>query len=180
MTYYRHIYRGYFGETGFRSLLENFPTYMMWDDHDIIDNWGSKLNTNALERSAFKAASHVYREYQHLHNPGSSVTDAPPYSYSFWHGNVGFLVLDVRSMRDYEAGRVIGNDQWQQTEQFLASAAEREASTIFVVATIPLVHHSPAVIRLMDTIPGSEGANARDRWNSSRFNADRFRLLNLL
>jgi PhoD-like phosphatase len=39
--HYRQLYRGYFNEAGFRSILELVPSYMIWDDHDILDNWGS-------------------------------------------------------------------------------------------------------------------------------------------
>jgi hypothetical protein len=36
--YYRQLYRGYFNEAGFRSILELVPSYMIWDVHDILDN----------------------------------------------------------------------------------------------------------------------------------------------
>jgi alkaline phosphatase D len=142
--YYRQLYRGYFNEAGFRSILELVPSYMIWDDHDILDNWGSFPQPNDFERSAFAAATRAYLAYQHLHNPGATLRDQPPFCYSFWYADVGFLVLDLRSQRDFDAGRVIGEEQWDKLESFLAEATEGETRTVFVVVTIPVVHFSPA------------------------------------
>ena len=78
---YRRIYRGYFNEPGFRALLEGWPTSMIWDDHDICEGWGSMLEEDELDRRLFRAAEAAYREYQHLHNDGTSIDDTAPYHY---------------------------------------------------------------------------------------------------
>jgi hypothetical protein len=178
--YYRQLYRGYFNEAGFRSILELVPSYMIWDDHDILDNWGSFPQPNDFERSAFAAAAQAYLEYQHLHNPGATLRDQSPFCYSFWYADVGFLVLDLRSQRDFDAGRVIGEEQWDKLESFLAEATEGETRTIFVVVTIPVVHFPPAAVRLLDGLPGNKGENIRDRWDAENFRSQRDRLLHTL
>jgi alkaline phosphatase D len=178
--YYRQLYRGYFNEAGFRSILELVPSYMIWDDHDILDNWGSFPQPNDFERSAFAAATQAYLEYQHPHNPGATLRAQPPFCYSFWYADVGFLVLDLRSQRDFDAGRVIGQEQWDNLESFLAEATEGETRTTFVVVTIPVVHFPPAVVRLLDGLPGNKGENIRDRWDAENFRLQRDRLLHRL
>jgi hypothetical protein len=178
--YYRQLYRGHFNEAGFRSILELVPSYMIWDDHDILDNWGSFPQPNDFERSAFAAATRAYLAYQHLHNPGATLRDQPPFCYSFWYADVGFLVLDLRSQRDFDAGRVIGQEQWEKLESFLTEATECETRTIFVVVTIPVVHFPPAAVRLLDGMPGSKGENIRDRWDAENFRLQRDRLLHTL
>lgn len=178
--YYRQLYRGYFNEPGLRSILELVPSYTMWDDHDILDNWGSFRQPNDFERSAFAAATQGYVEYQHTHNPGARLSDVPPFFYSFWYADVGFLVLDLRSQRNWDAGQVMGEEQWWGLETFLADAADRDTRTVFVAATIPAVHFPPVAVRLLDGLPGSKGGNIRDRWDSESFQPQRDRLLHIL
>ncbi len=45
---YRHLYRGYFNERGYRELAEAIPAYLMWDDHDIYDGWGSLIDRTRI------------------------------------------------------------------------------------------------------------------------------------
>jgi hypothetical protein len=180
LSFYRHIYRGYFAEEGFRELLQTAPTYMMWDDHEILDNWGSEPGQSELAQQMFRAAVEAFREYQHLHNPNARMKDGPPYHFKFWYGDVGFMVLDLRSSRSFEACQVIDEVQWQSFDQFLAEATQREIPTLFIGATIPVIHFSPTVVRMLDCAPGSKGGNVRDRWDSKHFSQDRDRLLNSL
>ncbi len=142
---YRHLYRGYFNEAGFRELAEAAPAYLMWDDHDIFDGWGSLLHPTEFDRRLFRAAETAFREYQHLRNPGGSLDDAAPYEYEFWYGNVGFFVPDLRGVRDYESGRILGSEQWDRLDAFLAAATERDVPTVFIATTVPVVHGSPRV-----------------------------------
>ncbi len=79
-----------------RQILANIPTYMVWDDHDIRDGWGSlapdsptlaenyKDKTNVLKifekyNAYFEDARDVYWHFQMSHNPPFSVNIlAPP------------------------------------------------------------------------------------------------------
>ncbi len=177
---YRHLYRGYFNVPGFRALLEEFPTYMTWDDHDIFDGWGSHLEPTEFDRQLFRAADGAYREYQHLRNPGTAADDAAPYDYRFWFADVGFYVLDLRGVRDYESGVVIGPRQFERLDDFLAQATDRGTSTIFVAASVPVAHFSPRLVQLLEGIPLRGAADVRDRWSSSPFDAERNALLERL
>jgi alkaline phosphatase D len=180
LSFYRHIYRGYFAEKGFLELLQTAPTYMIWDDHEILDNWGSEPDRTEVENQMFRAAAKAFWEYQHLHNPGADLEGGPPYHFKFWYGDVGFMVLDIRSSRDYQAHRVIDEAQWKSFDEFLAEATQRETPTLFIGVTTPVIHFSPAGVRLLDWMPGSKGGNVRDRWDSDRFHQDRDRLLSSL
>jgi hypothetical protein len=137
---YRHLYRGYFNEAGFRALQETVPSYVMWDDHDIFDGWGSLLRSTDFDRRLFGAAATAFREYQHLRNPGGRVDAPAPYAYSFWYGDAGFFVLDLRGERDFETGRILGDTQWARLDAFLADASDREVGTVFIGASVPVVH----------------------------------------
>lgn len=177
LTAYRRLYRAYFGHPGFAGLLEGRPSYLIWDDHEIFDCWGSHLEVSEMDRRLFTCARAAYLEYQHVHNPGASLDDPGPYDYHFWYGNVGFFVFDLRSERDYQSGQLLSVEQWSRFEGFLTEAAEREIPTVFVATTIPVVHFSPRGIRMLDSLPTRKASLARERWDSEAFLPQRERLL---
>jgi alkaline phosphatase D len=179
LTAYRRITRGYLGQAGFRALRESLPTYCMWDDHEIFDNWGSRLEKTPLDRRLFEAAGRVYCEYQHQRNPAGCV-GPPPYHYAFRHGDIGFLVLDVRGARDYEHGRLLGEAQWLDVQRYLAGDDAATLQTLFVVSSVPVAHVSRWMAKLFDDLPGSNADAVRDRWCSDRFVGGRNALLDLL
>jgi alkaline phosphatase D len=177
---YRHLYRGYFNERGFRELGESLPAYLTWDDHDIYDGAGSLLRPTDFDLRLRAAASIAYREYQHLRNPGASLEDAPPFAYPFWYGDVGFFVLDLRGIRDFHAHRLLGDEQWAQLDAFLAEADARGTATLFIAASVPVVHESPAIAAFLEQLRTSPGHDVRDRWDVPHFRHEREALLGRL
>ncbi len=140
VDYFAKIYRGYYriywNFVNLRKCYARFPQYMIWDDHEIMDGWGSYtraersrlLNrllqdddekTNAaLVELMFEAAKRVYFEYQHDHNPrtmsfdvmSGGANEACIWDYGFKAGRFAFYVLDVRGHHDYgRARRGLGN-----------------------------------------------------------------------
>ena len=176
---YRRISRGFLGQAGFRALREAVPTYCMWDDHDIFNNWGSRLEKTPLDLCLFQAASRAYCEYQHQRNPGGTI-GPPPYQYTFRYGDIGFLVLDARGARDYEHGRLLGEAQWEAIRAYLAGDDARTIQTLFVVVTVPIAHVSRWLAKVFDGLPGKHGNQIRDRWCSDRFVRSRDSLLDAL
>ncbi|VAW63022.1 hypothetical protein MNBD_GAMMA08-2605 [hydrothermal vent metagenome] len=104
VSIYRRVYRKYWQSPGLQRVFSRFPTYMIWDDHEIMDGWGSYTEKERLAlldysfdfgeddldedepeesdkfkrlliTSMFFAARKVYIEYQHSHNPQ---TDTDP------------------------------------------------------------------------------------------------------
>jgi hypothetical protein len=151
----------------------------MWDDHEIFDSWGSRLEKTALDRRLFEAASRVFCEYQHQRNPGGAI-GPPPYHYTFRYGDIGFLVLDVRGARDYEHGRLLGERQWLDVERYLAGDDAASLDTLFVVTSVPVAHVSRWMGKFLDDLPGSNADAVRDRWCSDRFVGGRNALLDHL
>lgn len=86
-TFYRHNWNIKY----LRPLLQNVPAFMIWDDHEIQDNfWLGKSDRYAPARAA-------YEVYVHAHNPAAYRNDA--LYYTMRSGDVAFFVLDVRSYR---------------------------------------------------------------------------------
>jgi hypothetical protein len=177
---YRWIYRGYFNVADFRHLLEAQPTLMAWDDHDITEGWGALIDWDDLDWAEFRAAEATYREYQHVRHVGASLDDRATYHRSFWFGDVGFFVLDLRGVREYRYARLLGDRQWRDFCQFLEAAAQRGTQTLFIVAGIPVVHHAPALVRLAEQIHHRYGTDLRDRWSATPIAHERTRFLDLL
>ena len=177
---YRHLYRGYFNESGYRALNDALPAYLMWDDHDIFDGWGSLLDRTPFDERLYQAAEGAYREYQHLRNPTGSLDAEAPYGYSFWYGDVGFHVPDLRGERDFRSERVLGDAGWARLDAFLREASEREVPTIFIGLSVPLVHASPALTTALERLPTGSGRDVRDRWSVPAFAGQRSMLLERL
>ena len=167
---YRQVCRGYLGETGFRALRERFPTLCMWDDHDIFNDWGSRLEKSPRDQRMFEAAARAYGEYQHARNPDGAI-EPPPYPWRFRWGTAAFLAVDVRSARDYPSGTLLGGPQWEWLKGCLRGESDdlRGVETLFVVLSIPMGHVARWLVRLVDRLPGEVADEARDRWSSVAF-----------
>ncbi len=54
---YLGIYRKYWSDLRYRRVLCQLPAYLMWDDHDITDGWGSREDSfEETPSDAFKAS----------------------------------------------------------------------------------------------------------------------------
>ena len=87
-----------------RRVLASRPTYMILDDHEVRDEYGTEEefdDTNAeLTETITREGLRAYRAFQHSHNPEGP--DGPPFHYHFRRGPAAFFVLDVRTKRDPE------------------------------------------------------------------------------
>lgn len=175
---YRTLYRAYFGEPGMRRLRERFPTLCTWDDHEIVNDWGSRPEVSARDRVLFAAASRAYAEYQHQRNPGGDV-GSPPYHFIHEHGDIGFLVLDLRGARNHEQGHLLNEAQWRAVQDYLTGETEG-VRTLFVVAGVPVAHVSRWFTLTFERAPVQMAASVRDRWSSSAFVQSRDALLDRL
>lgn len=182
-SWYRDIYRGYWGFCFLQKIFASFPTYMTWDDHDIKDGWGSyktgelsrELNTFfrwdnqkknlRLAYQMFEAAKLTYDEYQHSHNPDThkGVLDFP-----IKNAGGDFYVLDARGCRDFQRSknRILGLDQTNRFMDWLSNLQPSEFGLpIFLVASVPFVHLRDFVAKLLDWFPILGGQDdVRDHW----------------
>ena len=123
-------YRANWSRDVVREVLANVPVYMMWDDHDIRDGWGSspadsetmvaqhKRGRRIFDkcRAYFLDCRDAYWHFQACHNPRPSLgldpalpnyIDGPPspslrvaMPYAFRCGRLVVLMLDSRGERD--------------------------------------------------------------------------------
>lgn len=88
---YAYFYRRNWNIKYLRPMLQNVPAFMIWDDHEIEDNyWQGKSDRYAPAREA-------YELYVQAHNPAPYRSDV--LYYTLRSGDVAFFVLDVRTHR---------------------------------------------------------------------------------
>lgn len=201
LSWYRDIYRGYWGFPVVRHVFSHYPTYMMWDDHEIGDGWGSfdllgsgKHNhpiydelgdrkdlstadlTELLNRM-FRAAREAYVEYEHSHNPNSPDGSL---HYQFKHGKCAFFFLDGRGHRNFSARshRIHGKPQMEEFKAYVESLAPGDTKFLFVVSAVPLIHTTDKVVGLEDNfilgaVRKGDRDDLRDAWEHFRHDEER-------
>jgi alkaline phosphatase D len=177
-SWYRDIYRGYWGFPWLQKTLARFPTYMIWDDHEIMDGWGSYTKKEladelglwwelsgpkelALAFEMFEAAKAVYWEYEHSHNPS---TPSGVYDYGYSVRDCAFYVLDMRGKRDFnrKTYKILGKDQIERFEAWVRSSDQARA--LFVVSPVPVIHASDFVVNKADLALFGLADDLRDEW----------------
>ena len=176
LSWYRDVYCGYWGFPSVQEVFDSFPTYMIWDDHELGDGWGSyyaredgaggivhrmlptfeeKGLTHAeghqLAERMFRAARRAYVEYEHSHNPH---TEEGVFDYSFRRGGCAYYVLDGRGHRDVnrESFRILGREQFERFQDWVTELDPKEAAFLFVVSAVPVLHTRAGLV------------NADERW----------------
>ncbi len=202
-SWYRDIYRGYWGFESVQRVFERFPTYMIWDDHEIGDGWGSHyFQTNnsqdGLHRllpdldhkkltyhegrelidRMFQAAKDVYFEYQHSHNP-PTIPDV--WDYSFSRGGCEFYVLDGRGHRNIESAnfRILGRKQFDRFADWVNTLDSNKTKFVFVVSAVPVLHTRASIVNI-DEFAGKLGDDLRDSWEHELHQAEREAFMKLL
>lgn len=200
LSWYRDIYRGYWGFDTVQRVFDSFPMYMIWDDHEIGDGWGSHyLNQGEnydgmgqllpdldkrgltyedgleLLRRMFNAARRSYVEYQHSHNPH---TNNGEFDYSFKRGGCSFYVLDGRGHRDLSRSeyRILGRNQFDRFTAWLNTQSPTETPFLFVVSAVPVLHTRAALVA-SDELLGSLGDDLRDSWEHQLHTVERTALM---
>jgi len=202
-SWYRDVYRGYWGFQSVQRVFDGFPTYMIWDDHEIGDGWGSHwfregdaqdglrrmlpdLDERGLSyadgmelmQRMFRAARHTYVEYQHSHNPP---TADGTLDYAFTRGGCAFYVLDGRGRRDIEreSYRILGREQFDRFEEWAGALRPEETPFAFVVSAVPVLHTRAALVRADEHL-GGLGDDLRDSWEHELHDTERKALMTAL
>ncbi len=210
LSWYRDIYRGYWGFDVIKRIYSSYPTYMIWDDHELGDGWGShkikkdrknkelrwllpaidnpsrKLKDNDVIDLAMRmgeAGKQAYREYQHSHNPGGAL--AGQYDYHFQHGSSAFYVLDGRGYRDInrKSYRILGEPQLRRFQQWLGRLNPDDTKFLFVVSAVPVLHARAAIVNMSKTYLVQKlglADDLRDSWEHKYHKRERTELMQSL
>ena len=198
-AYFSSIYLERWSQPEVAAMLAGLPTVMMWDDHDIMDGWGSypqEQHQCPVYQGIFEVARAAFALFQR------QITGAPPpatlpgqdhHNSGLRIGALGLLVLDMRSERrprsDDTQGvllpeQVLSGKSWDAVYRWLdAQEAAGGLAHLFVMSSIPVVHPGLELIeKVLGILPGQQEMedDLRDHWSSSPHRAERLRLIHRL
>jgi alkaline phosphatase D len=147
-AYLRH-YRDNWSLPPLRSFLAGVSTRMMWDDHDILNDW------DKLEEAPYAFAKEAYDIFIGRQNP-DPIQSGSTY-FTFDAGDVSFFVLDCRSFRDKKnapddaSKSMLGDQQKADLKAWLSSSP---AKFKFIASTVQWSDHQVRPLRTNDAWDG--------------------------
>lgn len=176
---YQARYRSFWTLEGFQRLQAHYPCYMIPDDHELVDNFGSAPEHSSERwRALHDGALDACYDYQcrRVH-----ARDERPASLHFRldYGPFAAFVMDLRSERvtDERRVRIYGDHQLHDLAAFLTENAGRPV--IAIGLSVPLVHVPKWLANAVVGVRG-EGTDAADRWDYQKARGSRDALVSLL
>lgn len=180
-------------------MLALVPSIAMWDDHDLIDGWGSypaeRQNCPVFD-GIWSAASKAFAVFQqHLKDderrPGAigradsdwwtqpTKQDTRTGAFSFGHvvGNVAILAIDMRSQRTHKS-RVVSEEHWSELFRWLDE--QQDVTHVLIMSSIPVVYPGfDTIEKVLGIFPGHQDLedDLRDHWRSQPHQGERLRLI---
>ena len=203
-SYFSKIYMERWSQPDVAAALASMPSVMMWDDHDIMDGWGSHpadLHGCPVFQGIFNVAKAAFELFQRqmMHSGAHAPATLPgqtAHNSGYRIGAAGLLVLDMRSERSPRSGdvdasggvlhaeQVMSHISWKAVYQWLdAQEAAGGMQHLFVMSSIPVVHPSFEVLeKMLGIFPGQQSLedDLRDHWTSPPHKAERLRLVHRL
>jgi hypothetical protein len=182
---YRAAWRNDEIPAGLRAVFQQASNLMIWDDHDVTDDWGgdeSQRSRGSLAEAAGSVARQAYYRYQGQLKAFSQPTSPDHEGSIHEYGEVGIVLLDVRGGRTWGRSpvcRMLGDHQWEDLLTFLGGESVEgldQADTedwqmggvapgprvLVVCSPVPFVLVSPAAARA-----ASKAINdTRDQWTT--------------
>lgn len=147
---YLRIYKQFWDNQAYRKVLCSLPAYLMWDDHDITDGWGSREDAyegNSTEfspawKNLFATAKNVFSFMQANRNPEPLSADG--FDFAFRIGRAGFVLADLRSNRNIHNKKLWLDSQFQAVKKWI-DANRSNLDVVFFISTVVFAHGAPRV-----------------------------------
>jgi alkaline phosphatase D len=140
-------YRDAYKQPYFRELMSRVPTYMVLDDHEILNNWHKDMLDKCENDEEHKlcrlfvSAMQAYHSYQLVHGPGFDPSPGPrevntprKLWYHFDCGRAKFFVLDTRTERSPRAREMVSKAQLKALRDWMLA---NKSAVKFVVSAVP-------------------------------------------
>lgn len=161
------------------ELSAEVPSIMMWDDHDIVDGWGSRpapFQEGPVGQMLFRVAARIFRLFQ----TGGVVDEtAGTFSAAYDFNDFGIVVPDLRSERERQ--QVMGEPGWKAFSAALQDAPPDRR--LFVLSSVPPIGPRLSLVEdLFRFIPGMQKYedDLRDQWQSHAHREEWTRFLRAL
>jgi hypothetical protein len=151
---YLSVYRRFWSDVRYRKVLCSVPAVLMWDDHDVTDGWGSRVDSFVDEGSSafrpewlrlFRTARAAFARMQASRNP-PPLDHAPDAAFDtcFRIGRAGFIVADLRSNRNVREKRLWKQEQLMQIRDWV-QANRQSLDTVFFASSVVFSHGAPKI-----------------------------------
>ncbi|MEZ6195355.1 MAG: alkaline phosphatase D family protein [Planctomycetota bacterium] len=175
------------------KVMARVPSAMMWDDHDIIDGWGSyeKLGEMEVMQGLFEVARAMFDVFQLRVRSENTALIKPGAKHATWACRIGshlVLALDNRSRRTVD--RIMDKEQWDDLDAWLEAKVHRGVEdgieNLLVVSPVPVVYRqfgrAEVAFSLTEWLrkeddPDSLEDDVRDHWQHSKHQKERIRLV---
>lgn len=185
--FYFDLYVTRWSQPELRQVLASVPTIMMWDDHDLVDGWGSyppeRQNSPVFQQAIWPAAERAFRTFQLQLAPGepSLATIGQGSGFSFGHviGGTAIMALDMRSERRLD--RVLSPEHWDRVFRWIESLPAVEH--LILMSSIPVVYPGfDTLEKLLGLWPGQHELedDLADHWTNRAHKGERLRLIHRL
>jgi phosphodiesterase/alkaline phosphatase D-like protein len=162
--HYFKIYKEFWNDVNYRRVLCRMPAFLMWDDHDITDGWGSREDSfEAKDSGEFKAswrallgtAKEMFALMQASRNPAQLAPESG-FDTCFRVGKAGFVLADLRSSRNIRhaseyvngektwVGRIWKPEQLEAIKKWI-DRERNNLDTLFFVSTVVFSHGAPSI-----------------------------------
>lgn len=160
---YVTLYQQAWSEPSVRWLLSTVSTVMIFDDHEIHDDWNSSAAWLADMRARpgwqehLRAGLLAYQLFQHLGNLTPAELDAADplrlpddWSFTVDIGRTRLIMLDCRGSRVLDERRMFPQAHWDR----LAAAAEVDCDHLVLACSLPwllapAIHHAEAAMEVL-------------------------------
>tara|TARA_R110000850_G_scaffold200600_2_gene326700 strand:+ start:2869 stop:4299 length:1431 start_codon:yes stop_codon:yes gene_type:complete len=170
------------------EMFATCPAVMMWDDHDIMDGWGSHPDRRekwpVYKDGVFEVAREAFLLYQQHCGPEETpegvMTLNRNLSNGFRMGSAAILNLDTRTERKPE--QIMTKSNWKRIDRWLTQETEG-LKHLFVCLSVPAVYANLEWIEeLLESTPGVQSVedDLRDHWRSRPHRSTRVKLLESL
>jgi hypothetical protein len=196
--FFANVYRRYWSRPELLEMLKSVPTLMMWDDHDIIDGWGSypqALHESPVHQGLFQIATRYFRIYQlQIREDETRPGTITRQGYSFAFSGLGNLAIVVPDLRYERSPDIKGkNRKLKQPTQIMSQQSINDMfrwiknlpsgrhSHLLFVSSVPVSFVSLALLEsLVGWIPGEIGPedDFRDHWRHQPHKNERKQLIN--
>lgn len=176
---YQRRYRHFWNLPDWQALHREFPCYLILDDHEMIDNWGSDpAHQSPQWRAVGEGARMACFDYQASRVLPATGALPDNFHYSFAYGHTATFVMDLRSNRKAgEGGQLYSDAQERNLQDFLHG--HRHKKILLIVLSVPAVHLPRQLAKLVARLPPSD-EDFSDRWSSGAHVRDRDRFLRII
>ena len=179
--FYETLYVKRWSQPQMAHMMASVPTVMMWDDHDIIDGWGSyKPDLQGCEvfQEIFRAAKRYFELFQLRSSHNNALLNSGA------HGSFGlrfhdYLILGLDNRSERTRNQVMSRSHWDDIKVWLQSQSGWGGNFV-VLSGIPVAYRSfSSVEAVFAATPWEEELedDVLDHWSAREHQGERMRLI---